>query len=401
MPRTFDFPVFDADNHLYETKDSFTRHLPERYRGAIDYVDLHGRTKIMIRGTVSEYIPNPTFEVVARPGAQEEYFRDGNPEGKSYREIVGEPMRGIPAFREPAPRVQLMDELGLDRALMFPTLASLLEERLRDDPELTHATIHALNEWLYEEWTFNYEDRIFAAPVITLPIVEKAIEELEWVLERGAKTVLIRPAPVPGYRGSRSFGYSEFDPFWKAVEEADILVSMHSSDSGYTRYQNDWIGQPNEMLPFRLDPFRAISVGKRPMEDTMTAYLCHGVFSRFPKLRVASIESGGDWVAGFLDHVADTYKKMPQAFEEDPIEQFKSHVWISPFHEDDLRLLIETIGADHVLFGSDYPHPEGLAEPCSYFDHLPPGLSEEDVRNIMGGNLARIMKVDAPVGAAS
>jgi predicted TIM-barrel fold metal-dependent hydrolase len=401
MPRTLDFPVFDADNHLYETKESFTRHLPERYKGAIDYVDLHGRTKIMIRGTVSEYIPNPTFEVVARPGAQEEYFRDGNLEGKSYRDIVGEPMRSIPAFREPAPRLQLMDELGVDRALMFPTLASLLEERLRDDPELTHATIHALNEWLYEEWTFNYEDRIFATPVITLPIVEKAMEELEWVVERGAKTVLVRPAPVPGFRGSRSFGYSEFDPFWKAVEEADILVSMHSSDSGYTRYQNDWIGQADEMLPFRLDPFRAISVGKRPMEDTMTAYLCHGVFSRFPKLRVASIESGGDWVAGFLDHVADTYKKMPQAFEEDPVEQFKRHVWISPFHEDNLDLLMQTIGADHVLFGSDYPHPEGLAEPTSYMDHLPKDMPEEDVRNIMGGNLARIMKVDTPVGAAT
>ena len=50
---------------------------------------------------MSEYIPNPTFEVVARPGAQEEYFRNGNPEGKSYREVIGEPMRGIPAFREP------------------------------------------------------------------------------------------------------------------------------------------------------------------------------------------------------------------------------------------------------------------------------------------------------------
>ena len=198
MPKTCDFPVFDADNHLYETKDSFTRHLPDRYKGAIDYVELHGRTKIMIRGTVSEYIPNPTFEVVARPGAQEEYFRNGNPEGKSYREIIGEPMRSIPAFREPAPRLEVMDELGVDRSLMFPTLASLLEERMRDDPELTHAAIHALNEWMYEEWTFNYEDRIFATPVITLPIVEKAIEELEWVLERGAKTVLIRPAPVPG-----------------------------------------------------------------------------------------------------------------------------------------------------------------------------------------------------------
>ena len=400
MARNLDFPIFDADNHFYETQESFTRHLPDRYKGAIDYVDVHGRTKIMIRGTVSEYIPNPTFEVVARPGAQEEYFRDGNPEGKSYREIVGDPMRAIPAFREPAPRLELMDELGVDRSLMFPTLASLLEERMRDDPELTHAAIHALNEWMYEEWTFNYHDRIFATPVITLPIVEKAIEELEWVLERGAKTVLIRPAPVPGFRGPRSFGYAEFDPFWKAVEEADILVSMHSSDSGYTRYQNDWIGQPNEMLPFRLDPFRAISVGKRPMEDTMTAYLCHGVFSRFPKLRVASIESGGDWVAGFLDHVADTYKKMPQAFEEDPVEQFKTHVWISPFHEDNLELLIETVGASQVLFGSDFPHPEGLAEPCSYVDHLPPGLSDEDMRNVMGGNLARIMRVEETAAVA-
>jgi predicted TIM-barrel fold metal-dependent hydrolase len=400
MAKAFDFPVFDADNHFYETRESFTRHLPERYKGAIDYVDLHGRTKIMIRGTVSEYIPNPTFEVVARPGAQEEYFRDGNPEGRSYREIVGDPMRGIPAFREPGPRLELMNELGVDRALMFPTLASLLEERMREDPELTHVAIHALNEWMYEEWTFNYEHRIFATPVITLPIVEKALEELEWVLDRGAKTVLIRPAPVPGYRGSRSFGYSEFDPFWRAVEEADILVSMHSSDSGYTRYQNDWIGQTDEMLPFRLDPFRAISVGKRPMEDTMTAFLCHGVFSRFPKLRVASIESGGDWVAGFLDHVADTYKKMPQAFEEDPVEQFKAHVWISPFHEDNLGLLMDTIGADHVLFGSDYPHPEGLAEPRSYAEHLPAGLSDEDLRKIMGGNLAEIMKVDVPVGTA-
>jgi predicted TIM-barrel fold metal-dependent hydrolase len=400
MARTCDFPVFDADNHFYETKESFTRHLPDRYKSAIDYVELHGRTKIMIRGTVSEYIPNPTFEVVARPGAQEEYFRNGNPEGKSYRELIGEPMRSIPAFREPGPRLELMDELGVDRALMFPTLASLLEERMRDAPELTHAAIHSLNEWMYEEWTFNYQDRIFATPVITLPIVEKAIEELEWVLERGAKTVLIRPAPVPGYRGSRSFGFPEFDPFWKAVVDADILVSMHASDSGYNRYQSDWTG-PSEMLPFRLDSFRYLTSGKRPMEDTMAAFCCHGVFARFPELRVASVESGGDWVAGFVAHLADVYRKMPQAFDGNPVEQFKNNVYISPFHEDDLGTLIETMGADHVLFGSDYPHPEGLAEPCSYVDHLPAGLSEADVQNIMGGNLARIMRVDVPVAAGS
>ena len=400
MPKKLPYPTFDADNHLYETRDSFTRHLPDRYKNAIDYVELRGRTKIMIKGTVSEYIPNPTFEVVARPGAQEEYFRVGNPEGKSYREIVGEPMRAIPAFREPAPRLALMDELGVDRTLMFPTLASLLEERMRDDPELTHAAIHSLNEWLYEEWGFNYENRIFTVPIVTLPIVEKAIEELEWVLERGAKTVLIRPAPVPAYGGSRSFGFPEFDPFWQAVVDADILVSMHSSDSGYARYQSDWTG-PEEMLPFRLDTFRAMSVGKRPIEDTMAAFVCHGVLARFPDLRVASIEAGGSWVRSFLEHLSDTYKKMPQAFDGDPIEQFKRQIWISPFHEDDLAELIGLIGADHVLFGSDFPHPEGLAEPTSYVDHLPPELAESDLEQIMGGNLARIMKVDQTVGAAA
>jgi hypothetical protein len=86
MPtRALDIPVFDADNHLYEMRDAFIKHLPERYAGAVDYVDVRGRTKIVIRGRISEYIPNPTFDVVARPGAQEEYFRHGNPEGKNRR----------------------------------------------------------------------------------------------------------------------------------------------------------------------------------------------------------------------------------------------------------------------------------------------------------------------------
>ena len=81
MARTLDIPVFDADNHMYEQKDAFTRYLPERYRRAIEYVEIRGRTKLMIRGQVTDAVPNPTFEVVARPGAQEAYFRDGNPEG--------------------------------------------------------------------------------------------------------------------------------------------------------------------------------------------------------------------------------------------------------------------------------------------------------------------------------
>jgi predicted TIM-barrel fold metal-dependent hydrolase len=392
---SLDVPVFDADNHLYETKDALTKYLPDRYKGIIDYVDVHGRTKIVVRGQISNYIPNPTFDVVARPGAQEDYYRKGNPEGKSRREIFGEPMRAIPAFREPAARLELMNDQGIDRALMFPTLASLVEERLRDDPDAIHAIIHALNEWLYETWQFDYEGRIFTTPVITLPFVDQAIEELEWVVERGAKVILIRPAPVPGLRGSRSFGLPEFDPFWAKVVEHDVLVAMHSSDSGYERYTNDWMCNNSEMLPFQPQAFRMISAW-RPVEDAVSAMVCHGALSRFPQLKIAVVENGSSWVGPLLKTMADLYKKMPQDFAENPVEVIKRNIYISPFWEEDLGELGEILGIDHVLFGSDYPHPEGLGDPVSFIEELQ-HLPEESVRKIMGGNLARIMGVDAAV----
>lgn len=389
--RELPYPLFDADNHLYETEEALTRHLPEEYRGAIEYVQVRGRTKIAIRGRISEYIPNPTFEVVARPGAMEEYYRVGNPDGKSRREIFGEPMRAIPAFREPGPRLELMDELGISRTLMFPTLASLIEERMRDDPELIHAVIHSLNEWLYETWSFNYKDRIFTTPVITLPIVDKAIEELDRCVDRGARAILVRPAPVPGYGGSRSFGLAEFDPFWERVVEADVLVALHSSDSGYSRYANDWEGSKREFLPFQPDVFR-MTADWRPIQDSVSALICHGALSRFPELKVAVIENGSSWVEPLLRTFADLYKKMPHQFLEDPVAVFRRNIHISPFWEEDLAELAGLIGVERVLFGSDYPHPEGLADPVSYVDQLG-GLDEADRAKIMGGNLARLISL--------
>ena len=194
-----------------------------------------------------------------------------------------------------------MDEQGIDRALMFPTLASLVEERMRDDPELIHAVIHALNEWMHETWQFDYEDRIFTTPVITLPIVERGHRGARvGASSAGAKVVLIRPAPVPGFRGPRSFGLPEFDPFWEKVVEHDILVAMHSSDSGYERYANDWMGSDSEMLPFQPQAFRMLSAW-RPVEDAVSALVCHGALSRFPQLKVAVIENGSSWVEPLLE----------------------------------------------------------------------------------------------------
>ena len=393
-----DFPVYDGDNHLYETTEALTRHLPDAYKGAIDYVEVHGRTKIMVRGQVSDYIPNPTFDRVGRPGAQEEYFKIGNPEGKSYREIIGKGIDCPPAFREAPSRLKLMDEQHLDYAIMLPTLASLIEERMRDDPDLCAAAIHGLNVWMTEEWPYTYENRIFSTPIITPGLVDNAIAELEYVLDHGARIVLMRPAPAWGYSGPRSFGLPEFDPYWERVQDAGILVVIHASDSGYVRYANEWEGSSVEMQAFAAPKRFSASVtgAHRDIQDAVTSLITHGTVWRFPKLRIALIENGAGWVPGLLDHLDHVYWTMPHEYEEKPSDTFKRNFWMHPFHEEDPRELVKLLGADHIIFGSDFPHVEGLADPVSYVEELQ-GLPEEDIRKIMGANMMNLVGLGVSV----
>jgi predicted TIM-barrel fold metal-dependent hydrolase len=145
------------------------------------------------------------------------------------------------------------------------------------------------------------------------------------------------------------------------------------------------------MLPFQPQAFRMIGAW-RPVEDAVGSLIIHGALSRFPDLKVVVVENGSIWVEPLLRNLADIYKKMPQDFIEEPVAVFKRQIHISPFWEEDLGALAELIGEDRVLFGSDFPHPEGLAEPATYVKELA-GQSEDRVRKIMGGNLARLMNV--------
>jgi predicted TIM-barrel fold metal-dependent hydrolase len=100
-------------------------------------------------------------------------------------------------------------------------------------------------------------------------------------------------------------------------------------------------------------------------------------------------------VRPLLHQLEDVYKKMPQEFPEDPIKVFKRNIYVHPFHEEDPAGMVRLLGADHVLFGSDWPHPEGMSDPITYVDDLE-GLPEEDKAKIMGGNLAGLMNVGVP-----
>jgi predicted TIM-barrel fold metal-dependent hydrolase len=390
------YEVFDCDFHFYETADSFTRYLPKAYEGLVRLATIDGRTKMIVRGRVSDYIPNPTFEVAAEPGSGFEYFSGKNTEGKSYREIV-QSMRAIPAFTDRDARLALMDRMHIDATLNFPTLASIIEVNFMDDPIASQVLIHAFNQWMYDEWGFDHAGRIFTTPVMNLATAEGAVKELEWALERGAKTVLVRPAPVAGFKGPKSPFLPYADPFWRLVEEANIPVMFHSSDSGYTKYVNDWNGSDQEMRPFESNVFSDLSMSQRAIEDTIFSAVGHGMLSRFPGVRIASIECGSAWLKRAVEKFKVTYGKMPQLFAEHPLDVLHRALYIAPYWEDALEPLIETIGIDHILFNSDWPHPEGIADPNEYGLYVRDevGVPEADVARIMGGNMRDLLGVAA------
>src|SRR5687767_14573917 len=285
--RELPFTTFDADNHLYETQDAFTKFLPREYEGVVKYVEVAGRTKLALKDRISEYIPNPTFNKVAVPGGAGMDITKGGG-GMSGDHVGGfGKMVAMPspaAFFDPEPRLELMKEMGIDRTLLWPTLASALEERLADDPDAVCAVIHALNEWMHEHWTYVYSDAIYSTPIVSLANGnDVAIRELEYVAERGAKIFLIRVAPVPTWKGRMSFALPDFDLFWERVQELDIVVGMHSGDSGYTRYTNEWEGLGDREMSIargarRASPaFMMLSSEKDNLVDAMASIIGHGL----------------------------------------------------------------------------------------------------------------------------
>ena len=378
------FRAFDADHHYYEAEDAFTRHVDPRLQPrAMQWAVVNGRKRLLVGGKVNRFIPNPTFDPVAKPGCLDEYFRGRNPEGKDMRALFGRLDPIDAAYRDRDERLRLLDAQGLEGCFLFPTLGVGMEQSLRRDPEAAVAAFEGFNRWLEEDWGFAHRGRLFAAPYLTLLDAGAAVRELERVLARGARILCMRAGPVAHPQGACSPADPRFDAFWARVNEAGITVAYHSGDSGYHKFADDW-GVGGEFKSFDYDPLRAC-LSPSPIQDTLAALVCHGLFDRFPGLRVATIESGSEWVAPLLAKLKKAWGQLPMSFRGDPVEQLRRHVWVAPYYEDDLEQLKRRLGADHILFGSDYPHAEGLAVPTDFVHDLT-GYDEGEVRLVMREN---------------
>ena len=291
-------PLYDADQHYYEPQDCLTRHLEPQYRNVVKWADIGGRTTVIIHGKQLTVVPNPTYDPVGAPGSLEVYFRSENHDAKELRDIVK--MQQIqPEYRDRDARIARLDEQGVEQTWMIPSLGLGIEEMLQEDPESAVAIFRAYNRWLEDDWGYDRDGRIVTGPMITLIDAEAAEAELDRVMAVGTRMVIMKAGPVG--QPARATAVSR---------RSQVRPLLGQARRGRHHRRHSRRRRRLHQVPRRLGRERASYTGlkttpltevlsvaiERPIFDMMAAMICHGLFDRHPKLKVATLELGSAWV---------------------------------------------------------------------------------------------------------
>lgn len=357
------YSICDADQHYYETRDALTRHLPSRHHGAVRWMRTDNRETLLIKGRELTLVPNPTYDPVGAPGSLERYFRGQNVEGVELRDIIE--MIPIPeASRIRESRLRELDSQGVSTAWVLPSLGLGIEEMLVEEPELLHDVLESYNRWLHDDWGYSRDERILTAPIMSLCNPDRAVRELTRVLNLGARIIVMRPAPVQDGGNWRSIADPKHDRFWSLLAESGVPAVFHGADSGYERHLLSLgeSGRYGGMKQSTLGEVLGVHI-ERPVYEMVASMLCHGLFERVKDLRVATVELGAGWVPELARRLKISYGKTPQRYAKDPLETMREHLSVAPFYEDNIEEVVQLLGENNVLLGSDWPHPEGLSSP--------------------------------------
>jgi predicted TIM-barrel fold metal-dependent hydrolase len=416
LSKDLDYPLFDADNHYYEPVDMFGRYIDPDYAERTFHVEKRdGETIVLFEGHPFGFIGGAGSKQRIRPGSLRARLRGSLPDDDSDVDDT--------YAADPTARLAMMDAQGIEATLVFPSTGVTIENLLRADPGLLLAHVRAFNRWLADSWTFDYRHRIFSPAIISLVEPDAAVAELEFALAHGARAVQMLPGPATW---GRSPADPVYDPFWARIEEAGTLVTYHLGNSGYMeRYSADWGEDPD---PDGVSPGGSgprVASGQRgpddqggrsafqwtmlyrdrPIMDTLAILIYHNLFGRFPGVQVMSVENGSIWVP-YLLVAMDNMKGMgrngpwPGGYVQGrPSEIFKQHVYVSPHHYgEDVAGLVELLGVDRVLFGSDFPHAEGMSAEADYHEKAGEfaarlGHSDDGIRRVMRENGMRLLGI--------
>ncbi len=319
-----------------------------------------------------------------------------------------------PGGHDPHARVADMDRDGIDLAVLYPTAGLLFGpldpiEALRR-PDFVAACQRAYNDWI-AEFCAAEPRRLFGVGSVPLQDLDLAVAEAERVARRGLVGVWIRPAP---YLGELPLSHAAYDRFWAACQDLDLSVSLHPAVHVDTpgACRKFALVRENANLAFSnvaVSPEYGGSGFGQAIGNTVDMIvslgrlLMGGVCERFPRLRFLFLEAGGGWCATQLERMDEQVEAFPlegRWLALKPSEYFRRQCYISFEPEEwNLAASARQIGADRVIWASDYPHPEyhpGVVGELR--EHLA-GLSADDRSRILGKNAIEAYRL--PVSSGS
>jgi predicted TIM-barrel fold metal-dependent hydrolase len=308
--------------------------------------------------------------------------------------VVAEFRHKAEAFGNRDLRLALMDEQGIDKAVMFAAAAHDIEYEFSDNVPALYANTRAFNRWMHEEVGFSSENRMFLPPYLPFADPELTERELLQVIDDGARIIQTKSghahggADNPG--GGRSLADPVYDRIWSICNEAEIRLSVHVGGTDYQKYGADWSEDPETVLG-EMNAFQWMMYwSDRPVMELTAALILHNFFGRFPKMKVLLAEMGTVWLpyaVRKMDHAFMLGRKAKWAengrLDRRPSQIFREHFVVAPYPEENVRRVVDEVGIDPIVFGSDFPHGEGLAYPAQYVDAQLASFSDDDRRRIM------------------
>ena len=347
--------IIDVDGHILEPSDLWDNNLEAQYRSRSMHFsrDEEGLEVWLVDGKPHPFLAkgtsaNMTTFAKSKKWRQEHVFGDDP--------ISWEDGRAMnPGGCHPQERTKLMDEEGIDKSILYPSLG-LDWPALVDDPALGAAYCRVYNDWIID-FCHQGTDRLYPALLLPWIDISETVKELKRTADASPRVAMVPGTPI----NNVSYGDARWDPIWQESVDQDIPVSLHVGTAGPTG------GRP--LYPELNTPaWWGFTTNFTGIALSFMSFFQGAVFDRFPSLKLAVLESGCLWMPYALDGMDEKMDVLgfTTPMKLKPSEYFQRQCWISMDPDDEFGpFVINHLGADKVLWcgAYDYPHSDSPVEP--------------------------------------
>lgn len=360
-------PVIDCDSHVMEPPDLWQRYLEPAWRDRA--------IRIEERDGVEHLI-------IAEQSVLSERLAGLGGAGIPIARLFGGGMRYVdgcpPGSWDPGQRAALLDDWGVDRGVLFPTIGILPVPT--DDLDLISAYCRAYNRW-QADFTAAIPTRVIPVASLNWRDVEAATVELERCLALGFGGIFVPPEVIDGRRPD----HPDFDPIWARCAEAGVPACLHVvvRFSGGAMGFSSW----QETAPGPTFSFGLGATGQ--LMPAVASMVVSGLFDRHPALKVVSVEAGAGYAPYLMDRLDEKHAFFGglEGLKERPSDYFRRNLWfVAEPEERTIGTVLDLVGEDRVLWGSDFPHVDSTLEAPTLIRGSVAGLSPARRARVLGGN---------------